>query len=73
MDAQLKERRRARVLLASVTLEQEGRQARETMAACRQQLEARAKPYFAQSSGSRRTHLCTILPRLPLLLDDKQV
>lgn len=46
VDAQLKERRRARALLASITLEQDGRQARETLAACRQQLEARALPCF---------------------------
>ena len=42
VDAQLQERRRARALLASITLEQDSRQARETMAACRQQMEARA-------------------------------
>ena len=46
VDVQLKEQRRARALLASITLEQDGRQAHETMAACRQQLEARAKPCF---------------------------
>ncbi len=44
VDAQLQERGRTRALAAAVSLEQDGRQAREAMAACRQDMEARAAP-----------------------------
>ncbi|KAK9840937.1 hypothetical protein WJX81_001285 [Elliptochloris bilobata] len=40
VDVQLQERRRARSLLTSINLEQDSRQARETLVACRKQMEA---------------------------------
>ena len=66
VDAQLQERGRARALAAAVSLEQDGRQARAAMAACRQDMEARARiaPAPARDSLAACCHQAVFAPAL---------